>query len=145
MPKYKMPKKSCPLCGREIAITQIGRHMKACKGNKCSCGKAMFYRGLCLECVGKKLDRLEALEQENASLLAENTSLKHGRYLALHDESEALKSAELRVEMLEGALQDAIERMDRARNILRPAGTHNWGMLDTTSLKQTLEGSDPDV
>lgn len=51
----------------------------------------------------------------------------------------ACMSQEQRIEALEGKLNDAITRMDRARNILtkgEPTQHCNWGVLDTTSLKE---------
>jgi len=41
------------------------------------------------------------------------------------------------------ALNDAIERMDRARNILHKDGNSQWNMLDTESLKSILQKATP--
>lgn len=41
------------------------------------------------------------------------------------------------------ALKDAIERMDRARNILQKDENSQWGMLDTANLKLALQKATP--
>lgn len=52
---------------------------------------------------------------------------------------EKVKELEERNKVLEDALKDAITRMDRARNILKRDG--NWGMLDTSELKEALSNN----
>ncbi len=51
------------------------------------------------------------------------------------DENDKLKANN---DALVSALKDATERMERARGILKRDGNSNWGMLDTTELKELL-------
>ena len=58
--------------------------------------------------------------------------------------ADTIEAQAERIRVLREALQDALDRMDRARNILtdgKPRPECNWGMLATEQLRPILEAT----
>lgn len=92
--------------------------------------------------ISRQVDEIKRQLHDNVGLAKELVRERsHSADLSMDLKCAEAERDELRarVARLVGALTDACERMERARNILKTPQA-NWAMLDTAALRTALEG-----